>query len=72
MDTKELCEIIAKHGQRLEKGYYLYVKVFLDDGNISIDLSEDGNSINLSSNGFLTINNVVFYDIGFIWDIEFH
>lgn len=72
MDIMELTELINEYKDRFNRNCFLYVKVFLDDGNLTIDLKEDGNDINLSSNGFLTINNVVFYDIGIIWDIEFH
>jgi len=72
METMELIELINQNKDRLQRNCFLYVKVYLDDGNMTIDLKEDGNDIHLSSNGFLTINNVVFYNIGIIWDIEFH
>lgn len=72
METMELIELINQNKDRLQKNCFLYVKVYLDDGNMTIDLKEDGNDIHLSSNGFLTINNVVFYNIEIIWDIEFH
>ena len=72
METMELIELFNQNKDRLQRNCFLYVKVYLDDGNMTIDLKEDGNDIHLSSNGFLTINNVVFYNIGIIWDIEFH
>lgn len=71
MNRNELCDIIAKHGKRFENGYYLYVKVFLSDLNITIDF-KNGDKMFLSSNDFLQIGSTCFYQIDAIWDLEFY
>ena len=71
MEYDELGSILSEKVKKWEKGYYLYCKVFLDDLNITIDFKK-GDTISISSNGFLTIGSTCFYQIEAIYDIEFY
>lgn len=71
MKTMELIDLININAPKILKRQVLYCKVFLSEINITIDF-KGNEDVYLSSNGFLTIGDVTFYNIGGIRDIIFY
>ena len=67
----EIVGLLDEYTPKVEKGYILYCKVYLNDINLTIDLNKS-DELTLSSNDFLTIGKTTFYNIGAIKDIEFY
>ena len=71
MEKMEIIDLLLEYAPKVKKGQVFYCKVFLSDLNLTIDFKKS-DELFLSSNDFLTIGDVCFYNIGAIKDIEFY